>query len=917
MIGNIVCPQLLWAMDLGDQSALIPIRPIEGSITISLPGQGTEGNRTRALQNHFVNGESIALPGTNSQKLDESGNGVVKIGSWLTNIDGYQRITCDPGIQSEIVEVNGAYGCQLDRWTGSNWARVWQSETLPEFRSGAQGNGRPIVADIDNDGELEVAVSAWFEIYVLDLATGKLEHTATFTKKSENLSGRAYGWFGAFNLDSDPKLELVLLADFLPHIQVVGWNARNELVELWDRIIEPTILMNDKIHEVSSNAVADIDGDGIPEIITNIFNDADNYQWNVIAFDGMSGGIKLRITERYVSAITDLDGNGVYELLMNTTRGRRINTIGPLSLTTYDDNIISESEISKNAEYQWSTLASFPSHINSGAALQKQHPTLFNDWGGNTEVFVTRETKTEGETLLRFLTYDGESLVEIGSAEGPNLTVLGSLDPASGTALLRTTYEQGAMNKNLRLTNFDGEIIYSGRVQPGDGYAATARGLWWSSVVLPQKTGNSLIVSEMFGEKIRAFQFRDANPQPDTLWTIEGRGMVSQNIGVAPVNTTASVAGFTPFAEGDTHALVARRGAHGAAAIAAVRPDGTTLWEKEFAEKGAPPVWNNSGLTHWLGGNFRSTVTEDAYVISRRSNMHTEEARLLSGIDGSLVWSKTEGSKYASCYESGLPFIAGPNPNQPSLMDFDGDGLDDILDNSNFSFSIYQGLTGTKLLNKWSANWCRTARENRLFSPVLEGWTNTVTASIQKLTATSPKSILFGQNPNTMALMTSSAEVIWRTPERLAMPTYTQQIAADLDGDGILEIIVAGVCASPGSELQAFNSTDGSLRWSKADPDLCAWPPARHPSAADIDGDGRDEIILAASSKVWAVAEEQGAPTSRWTVNLGTNSTYGIPGSVVIASVNEHTPLQLLINTSKGYLISLGSLTESTVVEAD
>lgn len=57
-----------------------------------------------------------------------------------------------------------------------------------------------------------------------------------------------------------------VIADFISHIDVLDYDGK-ELKVLWRKDIETTIIRKRKITRPGPNPIADIDGDGKPEII--------------------------------------------------------------------------------------------------------------------------------------------------------------------------------------------------------------------------------------------------------------------------------------------------------------------------------------------------------------------------------------------------------------------------------------------------------------------------------------------------------------------------------------------------------------------------------------------------------------------------------------------------------------------------
>jgi hypothetical protein len=133
---------------------------------------------------------------------------------------------------------------------------VWKTQPIPLlFVSNV------IIGDFDGDGKTEMAITPWYDVWVLDAETGELKYKSSFKHPGAE-SGRAYGWFGAHDIDGDEKQELIILSDFENHIAVPGWN--NGTLEMKrSKLIERGIVRKNTIFSPGAYPVRDIDGDGI------------------------------------------------------------------------------------------------------------------------------------------------------------------------------------------------------------------------------------------------------------------------------------------------------------------------------------------------------------------------------------------------------------------------------------------------------------------------------------------------------------------------------------------------------------------------------------------------------------------------------------------------------------------------------
>lgn len=136
-------------------------------------------------------------------------------------------------------------------WTGGvegvNWDILWIF-TVP---IACEIYATPAIADVDNDGQLEVAFGATNGVfYVLDAQSGAME-------TSFSLGGAIYASAAVCNLDSDPNLEMVI-GSTSGNVYALQWDGTTASTE-W------TYATGGAVY--SSAAIGDIDGDGSPEVV--------------------------------------------------------------------------------------------------------------------------------------------------------------------------------------------------------------------------------------------------------------------------------------------------------------------------------------------------------------------------------------------------------------------------------------------------------------------------------------------------------------------------------------------------------------------------------------------------------------------------------------------------------------------------
>lgn len=859
--GSVINPQIIWSKFIGSRETWTALT-LDGSSN----GTGALPNANQGISQSELVAWQVGGP-----YYDLDGTGVLtaitpwvyyKYGDFLPAIPGLERVEVS-------LDAAGDGTARLYRRQGGAWSQVWQSATIPQLQLGPN----VIVGDFDDDGQLEMATTAWYSVFVLNMATGAIEKSGNFNPPGSE-SGRPYGWHGAFDLNNDGKDEFVVLGDFENKIGVVGYNASGNLTTLWTRLIESSPVDKQTVHHPGVDPVQDITGDGVPEIVTSIFNESGDQKWHVMAFNGMTGAVVLNLPDHYLAGLRDTDGDGVAELftvVAPAANGGRPPETGHVKLMSYEGSVLTTRWEQFDVAFQTADVQDFPLNVSSGAATLRLTILVGSIAPGDAKpAFFTRKVIDDANDMFEVTAWQSNAagvVSSLGKVSGPNLSVIATRASGAGMPdILARTEIPGDVPGQISYAGFATSTAYSARIGPPQTSAVVGR--------LDETSNQPTVIVQTSAEKLTAFQTNNLTGTITTLWTRDGRGEFTGGDNFTGQPGFGNVSLGDILGNGTLATVAATRGPDGQARLVAIAPDGSEIWHHDFDKYlGAPPIWNVAGLTTWKLGNFRTAEHQDVLVSLRRSTFHNDSYFLIDGQTGEIVWTRDWGNTPGTGTHQ-----RGAGGSQLAVYDWDGiDGLDEAV---NIYPDVFYAVDGdgdnvvdrNLILTEYGSIWPQGG------IPIVDDFLDNNT-----LTILHPGSL------NVVGLLDKTGDAIWYKGG-----SYSQFSPAvgDFDGNGDLEFFLDG---------KAYDAKTGAIIWTPA-----SVPTSHSPGvSADIDGDGRDEIIVTSGGTLYVIGGSAAGTSGQieWTKNLG-----GSLGMPIVADSDGDGQIEILVVSTNGNIYSVGQL---------
>ena len=827
MAGRISTPDIAWQHFVGSVEALIEVSPGSNEQRIDVPNAATAAKTWQFDGQRWGTQAPSALIAGRRQAVARTANQTYA--DLRPDIPGLEKIVFESGFRGS--GAGGQWptsGAEAFAWQQGGWQSFWK---MPPMELLFTAN--PVVADFAADGAVEIAFVPWRDLVILDGRTGQRRAACRFT------SGRSYGFLGTYDLDRDGAMEFLVMADFAKHVEVLGYRG-GELMLLWKRDIELDISNPQKTMRVNIDPAADVDGDGILEVMLNLCNDKGDARWHTLVLDGLTGAVEADLADEHLESVADVDGDGIAELLTVATKQAGIPAFGDVRIWALQGG--TPRKMWERPRAAWQTWQRpMPAHVNT-QATDGRKDVLWHQAGGRFAV-VLRELADSGAILLKHAAWENGGLRLLSAIQGPDLHALG-LD-AEGAMLVRCETRPGAATQ-LQLTSGPARVL-----------ALRQAGMFASPpVVVRDGPGKRAVIVQGRGERLLAFSPPKERRPASELWRVRGRGQSDNWHG-----QLARLGPVSAALQGDDqrHLLYATASSNGCARIVAMAMDGREFWYHDFPRiPGAAPAWNVGGLILWQAGHFTDPLRMDVLVTVRRSMMHSEESVLLSGTDGRRLWHRRRA--LANRGVGGTPF---------ALADCTGDGLEDAVSLHPNVFYALNGRTGKNVCGRVVEYWGL---------PVIGDFLNNGSTSV-----------FFGttRGSATALLNTDGSSVWWdaRGASPKCLPAF-----GDFSGAGRSQTV--GLGYSDG--IRCYDTASGRVDW------RLALPTSAHvvgTASADIDSDGRDEVLFTAANTLWCVGygPDTGTASVEWQQQFP--ATVGPP---TIADPDGDASVEVLVMGSDG-----------------
>lgn len=747
------------------------------------------------------------------------------------------------------------------------------------------------VADMNNDGQKDIVITSWEGIYV-------------FNNKGDSIAGlsqNAPGWhhlrkrgFASIkDIDGNGYNDVVIISSLPWHCDVIK-NDHGVLKFGWTRIFDGFVETAKKISKPILNSVSDFDGDGTYEVFVNVYNYNDDKNWSGILFDATNGNVKAQIKGAYVLSAEDVNHDGKYVFFCTETQGQSVPLAAVLKAVTFSGGAIKELLQLKNSEWINPRIPNVSPTITThmdGISRLAEDAVLCVDYQNNGhKVFFAKTDHSDGSSQINSYYVSGDGTVRktglaVDVPSGMYGEIVRERKNADGThSLLLQVKAFGTLAGTVKISGADSKdrgryVSPSARTFIPIVSDLNADGS--AEILIPNDVGEVLCFGK---DKAGAMSLK---------WRVRGRGMIWQ---YSP-ELEYGVAADDIDHDGDKEVIVSGSDDVGSV-VFLYDHNGKMLWKTRF------PEINGGEITMWDGNvGFYGTAqsskrkNRDVIVTVQQGIAHGGQMYCLSGTDGTVLWKLDR--LYA---ESGWnkQIDSGAGGYVFSTHDIDGDGSDEVM-------CGYGNIVFFADCNDGSIKFKAFMRKVFLdhYDYVAHGYSSFWMQQITPVPFDNHGKLELSCFNTMMAAGTMDIKgVMTWCPKDLLYKERYWQCMANLDGDGKLWVVELSTRASDNVPvLFAYSPADGADHKTFLI-EMPGFTPllglGMMPVACDVNGDGRDEIVVSNNKEgVYCIGNKDGKTTILW--------KYLSPGCgpVVIADTDSDGFVEIVTATRNGKILIL------------
>ncbi len=730
-------------------------------------------------------------------------------------------------------------------------------------------------ADVDQDGLLEIIVTSHGGVSVWDGATGHLDYDIPYQV------GRQYGHSVAVNIDADPYLEIIVIADYVPHLDVIDIrNGSGDARVLWRHDFAPgwenSGLPRDILIRVKAGSVQDFNQDGVIDMAVNVYNAAGDRKWHLVFYDVETGDVLLDVADRFLFGARDLDGDGVAELMCADPK-----TVDPHTFSSLRVQRFTGAQL----QSRWNTTSgrflvermdprSLPDHVGTIAVDGLLQPLTGDINDDNHPEFLVERDLNGDQQADRI---EGWRLTTAGAVEMTWVYDSPAAQPINARAFGNFTVHSG---NELRIAELDTAdlLTLDSLARVVNRSVGGAIGNWSSVPVAIDADGDGRMEIAIMNGRNQVELFKaDGAGAPSRVWSLSGHGMV-QYPGYTKANMMPAMADL----DGDRrHEIIfAGASANGLATLAVHRADGGLIWEHVFDGAGFDGLYGS--VERWFFGSFVGSPVRDVAVLFSRTGDNSSEIAVLDGEDGSLAWARR------TIGEPPLRGIFSPNL-LPVTGDFTAGGADEIAYAWGSIAYVIDGSDGSLLQAASLPQVFNYSGAYYSFATLLRN-------------AGDPAPRLLWHIGNFMGLQEFDMTGVW-SHVLTAGNTFPPGLA-DADGDGVFEIGDAGA----DGVFRCYRADDGEPLWSAAVGQI----PQSYVGVADVNHDGVDDYFFTTTSGNLTVLRSQVAPGQNrllWQHPIGGGQ------HPIFCDVDADGAGEFLVSTADGKLKCIDDVFDRPLIE--